>query len=145
MRQHTHRPSNRRVLHAPGEVILAGIGNYLENPDADRKARPAVILRPGTCQHLVAGLTTQEFYATTGERRTPIPNHEACGLDAEGYLWSRRPSRLSRLDAIHHIGWADLALVRAIAETMDVPADVFAELWRAARRRAIGGDQGLAL
>ena len=145
MRYHAHRPSIDRVLHVPGEVILAGVGNFLEDPHADRKPRPVVVLRAGECQHLVAGLTTQARYGTTRERRAAIPNPEACGLDREGFLWSRRPSHLSRIDAIRHIGWVDLALVRTIAETMDVPADVFGELWRAARRHHPGGDKGLAI
>lgn len=145
MQYHTHRPSPARVLHSPGEVILAAVGNFLEDPDSARKPRPVVILRTGDCQHMIAGLTTNEHYATTGGRRTAIPNPGACGLDREGYLWSRRPCLLSRIDAIHHIGWADQSLVRVIAETMHVPADVFGDLWRAAARHHSYRCHGLAI
>jgi hypothetical protein len=117
-----------KIHHHFGEIVIGTLGNFLENPNASRKGRPMVVLSPGPCQHLVAGLTTKPFYKTTGAKRVRIPNPEACGLSAEGYLWSTRPARISRLDIRKHIGWVDDAMVDVIADTMHVQPEVIARL-----------------
>lgn len=126
---------NEKIEHAVGEVVLGAFGNFLENPNADRKPRPLVVLDPGNCQHLVAGLTSQEFYRTSGERRKPIPNPGRCGLYGPGFLWGRRPGRISRLDIHKHIGWVDEGIVDVIADAMHVSPDIIERLRRAARER----------
>lgn len=126
---------NRKIEHAVGELVLGTFGNFLENPNADRKPRPLVVLDPGNCQHLVAGLTSQEFYRSSGGRRRAIPNPARCGLHGKGFLWGQRPGRISRLDIRKHIGWVDEDLVDVIATTMHVSTDVIARLRQAARER----------
>jgi hypothetical protein len=126
---------HEKVEHAVGEVVLGTLGNFLENPNADKKPRPLVVLEPGKCQHLVAGLTTQEFFRTSGERRRPIPNPARCGLRGPGFLWGCRPARISRLDVRRHLGWVDLDLVEVIAETMHVSPDIIERLEEAAHDR----------
>lgn len=134
MQRHMHRPSETRVLHEPGEIILAAIGNFLEDPTSDRKPRPAIVLRNGECQHLVAGLTTQPIYKTSGGKRSEVPNPPACGLGKPGYLWSHRPTMLSRIDALKHLGWIDHETVKVIASTMKLTPAMFQDLWQAAER-----------
>lgn len=117
------RPSRPR--HLPGEVVWVTLGNYRENPDADGKMRPVVILDATNGQHVVAGLTTQAHYATTGEARVELPTAPICGLNGKpSFLWATRPARVSRLDVRTHAGWADDSLIDAIASHMEVPQDV---------------------
>ena len=106
-----------------GEIVWATVGNYLEDRHTKPKMRPVVILTVGAGQHVVAGLTTQPRHLTTGVARVPLPASSCvCGVSA--YLWSRRPSRLCRLDVRVHAGWADDALIDCIAEHMDAPPHV---------------------
>ncbi len=105
----------------PGEIVWATFGNFLENRHADRKMRPAVILGAGIGQHYIAGLTTQPRFATTGEARAVAPIPVVCGMRGDSYLWGSRPTRLCRLDVRLHAGWADDALIDAIATHMLVP------------------------
>lgn len=114
-----------RPRHLPGEIVWATLGNYRENPDAHGKMRPVVILDAADGQHVIAGLTTQAHYATTGEARVAVPTTAACGLDGKpSFLWAMRPTRVSRLDVRTHAGWADESLIDAIATHMKVPHDV---------------------
>jgi hypothetical protein len=114
------RPSRPR--HLPGEIVWVTLGNYLEERNATAKMRPVVILNACNGQHWVAGLTTQAHYATTGSHRIRVPKSPCCGLCGKAsYLWGRRPTRVSRLDVRTHAGWADAALIDAIAAHMDVP------------------------
>lgn len=111
-----------RPLHLPGEIVWVRLGNYLEERNPTCKVRPVVILEPGDGQHLVAGLTTQPVYATTGLPRIVAPKTPTCGLCGKpSYLWARRPARICRLDVRTHAGWADEALIDTIAAHMDVP------------------------
>jgi hypothetical protein len=128
-----------RIQHAVGEVVYGEIGNFLENPNAEKKSRPMVVLATGECQHLVAGLTTQPYFNTTGGFRVPIPNPKACGLSRPGYLWGGKPVRVSRLDVRRHLGWADPEMVQAIAEAMRLSPRVTAQLWKAATQRHVTG------
>jgi len=124
--------SHSRIEHAAGEIVLGALGNFLENPNADRKTRPVVILRSGNCQHLAVGLTSKGVYRTTGVSRRPVPNPIGCGLFGPGFLWGSRPSRISRIDIRKHLGWVDQALVEVIAETMKVSPDIVESLEKAA-------------
>ena len=134
MQIHTSCPSPSRVIHAPGEIILAAIGNFLENPAAERKPRPAIVLSSGECHHFIIGLTTQPKHKTTGNQRAAFPNPTACGLDRSGFLWSSRPTQLSRLDALKHLGWIDQETVKVMASIMKLSSAIFIDLWRAAEK-----------
>ncbi len=135
------RHERKKIEHAVGEVVIGALGNFCENWNAVKKARPAVVLASGNCQHTVAGLTTQEFFKTTGNRRKKIPNPIACGLRGDGYLFSHRPAKLSRIDLHKHVGWVDHAMVRLLAETMHLPPKVVSQLWHVANQHH-GGASG---
>lgn len=136
---------NQKIEHAVGEIVLGMFGNFLENPRSERKARPLVVLAPGDCQHLVAGLTSKEFFRTTGERRNPVPNPGTCGLQGPGFLWGHRPGRISRLDIRKHIGWADENMVDVIADTMHISPGIIHRLREAVRTRRAFNDSSLSL
>jgi hypothetical protein len=121
-------PRATRPRHAPGELVWAKVGNYVENADCRPKARPAVILRATECQHWIAGLTTQPVFKTTGEGRVLLPMHDDCYLRGTSYLWSRKPSRLCRLDVLSHIGWISLEALDVIRSHMQLPWHVVVEL-----------------
>jgi len=145
MRTHINCLSPTRVIHKPGEIILAAVGNFLEDPAAERKPRPAIVLSSGDCQHLIVGLTTQPKHKTTGMQRPAFPNPTACGLDRSGYLWSPRPTRLSRLDALKHLGWIDHETVKVMASTMKLSSAIFTDLWRAAEKHHPRRDYAISL
>lgn len=134
MRIHTVLPDAGRPHHATGEVVWASVGNYLEDRGCTRKPRPVVILRPGECQHWIAGLTTQARFKMTGEARVLVPVHRTCRLCGSSYLWAHHPSRLCRLDVRSHIGWVNREVVDVLAKHMHLPADTLAELRAVARR-----------
>jgi hypothetical protein len=104
----------QKIEHATGEVVIVGLGNYLENPAAGGKLRPGIILVPGAGCHLVAPLTTQATFKGNGTPRRPCPAGPETGLRPGGHFWSQRPSYISRLDIRGHIGWADMELIDAI-------------------------------
>lgn len=96
-----------------GEIRWCNIVNGLENRAAAGKVRPALVIdeSPG---HVVAiGFTTQPT-TRDGTDRPAIPNPGAIGLSRPGYLWSRRPARVGRLDLGGHIGWADADLIELV-------------------------------
>ena len=126
------RRSHEKIQHKVGEVILGELGNFVEDPSTDRKMRPLVVLNEGLCQHEVAGLTTQEFFKTTGKRRTAVPNPSACGLNQPGFLWSHKPAKISRIDVRQHLGWVDHAMVDTIERTMRVTPMMLLKLRQAA-------------
>lgn len=67
-------PDGGRPLHSVGEVVLVTLGNYLEaGPQCRPKMRPAIILRPGECQHDILGLTTKSHSITSGAARPELP------------------------------------------------------------------------
>lgn len=132
MKVHTMTHRADRPRHAAGEIVWASLGNYIENPNANAKHRPVVILRAGECQHWVAALTTQPTFKTTGEPRVPLPVSSTCSLCGESYLWSPRASRLCRLDVRSHIGWIGHDTLDVIERHMLLPWHVLAELRAAA-------------
>jgi hypothetical protein len=129
MRTHVVRPDARRPQHAVGEIVWANVGNYAEDRDCNAKARPAVILSTGNCQHWVAGLTTKRSFKTTGDARVPVPVH--CTRD-ESFLWSPFPSRLCRLDVRSHIGWIEHDAIDVMEQHMRLPKFVVWQLRAAA-------------
>jgi hypothetical protein len=133
-----------RIHHEPGEIVIARIFNPWEDKDATGKPRPAMILAPGDCQHWVIGLTSQSHYKTTGEPRIRVPNPAACGLHGDGYIWSPRPVRCSRIDLGNHIGWADNELASVIANMADADWNTIDRMLDAVARRTLGGHHGLA-
>jgi len=133
MRIHTVLPDARRPRHAPGEIVWAAVGNFLEDRHCSRKCRPVVILRVGDCQHWIAGLTTQASFKMTNEARVLVPVHRDCRLCGQSYLWANHASRLCRLDVRSHIGWVNREVVDVLAKHMRLPVDTLAEL-RAATR-----------
>jgi len=137
-----HVASRRRGVahHAAGELVWANVGNYIENPACRGKFRPVVILQATDCQHLIAGLTTRGVAKGTGWARPRICLGSSCLLLKESYLWSARPSWLSRLDVGAHIGWVSPEAVEAIARHMRVPAHVIFVLRQVAA--GVGCDGG---
>lgn len=131
--QRVHNPRPSAPVHLPGEVAWVTLGNYLESgPRCRSKMRPAIILQPCGGQHVIAGLTTR---ATTidGRPRPRILTPENLGLDARpSFLWSSRPSYLSRLDVRYHAGWIDFDTAELIVRHMNLAAFIYADLLRAA-------------
>lgn len=109
-----------KIRHATGEIVLLRHGNFLENRSATMKARPGVILAPDNCCHIVTGFTSQESFKEGGLSRQICPAGPTTGLRPPSYFWSRRPSRVSRLDIRSHIGWADREMVDAILEYLQL-------------------------
>lgn len=132
MKIHTVKPHPARPRHATGEIVWATVGNYIEKRSAVPKMRPVVILRPGDCQHWIAGLTTQATSKTTGQPRVMLPIDHRCALCGTSFLWSSRPSYLCRLDVRTHIGWAGHDVLNVIERHMRLPWHVLAELRAAA-------------
>ena len=134
LKQHVCRSDRPFAFHEPGEVVLINFGNYLEaGADCQRKARPAILLRPSECQHAFAGLTTKPHYLTSGDARPALPASESLGLDAAtSYLWSSRVSFISRLDVQKHLGWVDHAVVEFLSRHMHLDPITVATLYRAA-------------
>jgi hypothetical protein len=108
-----------------GEIVWATFGNYLENRSGDRKMRPAVILRVGSPQHYIAGITSQRFYKHDGSERIAVPYSIT---DKQSYLWSPRMARLCRIDVRDHIGWITLPLLESIALYMNLPREMVMHL-----------------
>ncbi len=108
-------PTPGRIHHEAGEIAWADFRNAIENPDADGKPRPVVIVSAGQCCHTVVGLTTRPFRVLDGSRRVPL---EVPALREESFLWSDRVYRLSRINFRRHIGWIDedqrLVILRAV-------------------------------
>lgn len=128
MNIHVVTPHPDRPRHATGEIVWATVGNYLEHRDARCKIRPAVILRAGCGQHWIAGLTTQAVCKMTGHARVIVPVNNVCGLCGSSYLWSTRPSRLSRIDVRSHLGWIDTAVLEVLREHMNLPWHIRTDL-----------------
>ena len=144
MLQWTRRERASRPRHEAGEVVLADLGNYLEAAEDGRscqpKMRPVILLRIGDCQHLVAGLTTQSRHLTTGAARPLVPASDSMGLLVTSFLWSDRPSRISRINVRRHVGWVDRAVVEFLADHFPtvVAGGTFTSLWQAAVAHAGG-------
>ena len=100
----------------PGEVVLAVVGNPIENPGCLGKVRPVVLVRREGASWHVMGLTTQARYKTTGAPRRPVPNPARVGLLGEGFLWAERLTGICVLNLQRHLGWADTDLAEAIIE-----------------------------
>ncbi len=96
-----------------GEVVTASVRNPLENPTAEGKVRPAVLVRRDGGSWYIMGLTTRSTYRDSTPR-TPVPDPYAVGLNRRGFLWGNRLTRLSVLDVEHHLGWVNAALVSTI-------------------------------
>ena len=134
LKQYVPRSDRSVALHEPGEVVLARLGNYLEERDTCRpKVRPCIILRSGDCQHLCTGLTTRPEYKTSGDARPRLPRCPTAGLHTSpSFLWSDRPSFICRLDVIKHLGWVDHELVDFLTRYLNLDSLTTGVLWRAA-------------
>lgn len=138
LKQHVRRSGSPSVFHEPGEVVLAKLGNYLEERDTCRpKLRPCIILRSGECQHVCTGLTTRPQYKTSGDTRPRLPPCPTTGLrEVASFLWSDRPSFICRLDVKKHLGWVDHELVDFLARSMNLDGYTLGLLWHAATLHA---------
>lgn len=96
-----------------GAVALARVLNALENPASGGKIRPVVLVLEEDGHWLVAGLTTNPRRRDGGPRLS-IPDWNAVGLRGPGYLWGDRLHSVNKLDLDRLVGYADVALVRAI-------------------------------
>ena len=76
----------------PGELVWARIINGLENPRATGKVRPVILVE------------------SRGSQRVAIPDPNAVGLRAPGWLWGGNLTWVSGIDIEDHIGWIDHAL-----------------------------------
>lgn len=101
------------ALGEPGELVTAIVSNPLENPLAQGKARPVVLVRRDGCRWFVMGLTRLPTYAT-GAPRTPVANPHAVGLNGPGFLWGERLTGISVIDLERHLGWVDADLAAAV-------------------------------
>jgi len=93
----------------PGELVWARIINGLENPRATGKVRPVILVESRGSQWKTMGLTTNPRYRD-GSRRVAIPDPNAVGLRAPGWLWGGNLTWVSGIDIEDHIGWIDHAL-----------------------------------
>jgi hypothetical protein len=131
LRQYVPVRHRQAPEHQPGEVVLAALGNYLEEgADCSRKVRPLIILRATSGQHVTASLTTQATYKTTATERPELPDPVAIGLDG------RRPSRICRLDVRQHLGWITTETVDFLAVHLHLDQTTLASLWALAQTRA---------
>lgn len=142
MKTYVPRQDRIRVCHAVGEIVWAAVGNFLEDRDCTRKLRPVVILQPRPCQHHIVGLTRQGRCKGNGEPRSVMPTRGICGLCGTSFLWSPRPSRISRLDVRSHIGWVNHELVDVIERDVWCRAHVVDALRRVAERHGCEQPQG---
>ncbi len=115
----------------PGEVVVARVGNPLENPASSGKVRPVVLVRRDGCRWLVMRLTTKPHYRSGGERR-PIPNPFRVGLNGPGYLWTDHLTAVCVLDVERHLGWVDMELAATVINHAGLPASDASALLRAA-------------
>lgn len=105
----------------PGDVVLASIKNPIEDSTSEGKPRPVVLIsRDGTKHWLVAGLTSQSHYKSTGRARVRIFASHRNGLDGDGYLWSANLTRIPRHDINEFKGVIDEHLAEAICNNTNV-------------------------
>lgn len=97
----------------PGEVVLAGVRNPLENPGCSGKFRPVALVDRVAGHWRVMGLTSKSTFAS-GKPRTPVPNPLRVGLNGPGYLWGDKLTNVSALDIGRHLGWVDLDLAMSV-------------------------------
>ena len=112
------------TANAPAQIVWVPLLNALENPRAQGKWRPAMLISREGPQWVVMGLTTNPTYRD-GQARVPVPNPAAVGLSGPGFLWGWRTARICVLDLGSPIGWADhdlAELVISIAHLSDADA-----------------------
>ncbi len=117
-------PTPGRIHHEAGEIAWADFRNVIENPNADGKPRPVVIVSAGQCCHTVIGLTTREFRVFDGGRRVPLA---VPALAGSSYLWSDRVYRLSRINFRRHIGWLGEDQLLVILRSVQIPRVIVSE------------------
>jgi hypothetical protein len=102
----TRRPAEL----APGEIAWARIYNGIENPSADGKTKPVILIEARGTAWGTLGLTTRPHHRD-GTPRVAVPHPSSVGLQRPGWLWSGKLTWTSGIDIEEHIGWADQALV----------------------------------
>ena len=134
MKQHTRHPGRQPIAHRPGEVVLARVGNWIEDRNATGKVRPVVLVAIGHGpEHQAIALTTQPVHRTTGTARVPLPLDADSGLAGDrSYLWNDRTVAISRADMRQHLGWASPQMVATIIRNVVLPPGAAAELRRVA-------------
>lgn len=124
-----------------GQVVYAQVLNPRENPYAEGKPRPVVLVKRDVVADAwwVMGLTSAPFYRMSGRQRERVPNPRAVGLRGPGYLWGENLTWLPA-DAIEPepLGWADLPLAAAICRLAKLPSDEAQVLRDAAKRAHLG-------
>jgi hypothetical protein len=81
---------------------------------------------------LVAGLTKQSHYKTTGEPRIPVAHWAEVGLQIPSYLWSTHLVRVSVLEVFDVMGFADASLAARISFSAQLSVEDDLALQRAA-------------
>jgi len=107
----TRRPAEL----APGEIAWARIYNGIENPSANGKTRPVILIEPRGGAWGTLGLTTRSHHRD-GTPRVAIPSPTRVGLQRPGWLWSGKVTWTSGIDIEDHIGWVNQALVFEVAK-----------------------------
>lgn len=125
-------PTPGRIHHEAGEIAWADFRNAVENPHADGKPRPVVIVSAGKCCHTVVGLTTRAIRLLDGSSRVPL---EVPALPEPSYLWSDRVYRLSRINFRRHIGWLDEDQLLVILRAVQIPRVLVSEFQLGVFRR----------
>lgn len=96
-----------------GQIRWTNVKNPIEDARAIGKYRPALLVSPDGERWRVMGFTTKNHYED-GTARVAIPDYEALGLPAPGYIWGSRLTRVDIADIGYQIGKADRSLLIAV-------------------------------
>ena len=99
---------------APGEIVIAAVYNWAQNPKSEGKERPCVFVSRSEGSAWLLPLTSQRYYGN-GELRIPIADPFGLGLLRKGYLWSQSLTKVSVLDVFDHVGYVHHAATEQIA------------------------------
>lgn len=120
------------AAHRTGAIAWALVRNPIEDPGSKGKSRPTVLIRREGSVWLVAGLTKQSHYKTTGEPRIPVAHWAEVGLQIPSYLWSTHLVRVSVLEVFDVMGFADASLAARISFSAQLSVEDDLALQRAA-------------
>lgn len=124
--QKSTRGDSRVPVLMPGEVITGNVINGIENRHASGKFRPVVVIEAPALGCLkVIGLTSKGI-SQSGERRVEMLENREWGWRGRSYVFSVRPTRLSRIDVGDHLGWISTADGETLASMFGLAVDWYA-------------------
>lgn len=127
----TRAATTRPAELAPGETAWARIYDGIENPLANGKTRPTILVKPRGSAWGTVGLTTRSHHRD-GTPRVPVPNPTSVGLQRPGWVWSGKLTWTAGIDIEDHIGWGDHALAFEIAKLAALDGSTIKQLLLAA-------------